>query len=88
MAIILIIITLARIWMDTAEFAHPYDGNQINKFIKIIIAQSRVVIALSRVMVIALSISCYSYCTGWIRLSIFLELTQSMTLKIFYDDVI
>ena len=40
----------------------PYDGNQINKLIKIIIVQSRVVIAqshvviaLSRVIVIALS---------------------------------
>ena len=41
----------------------PYDGDQINKLIKIIIAQSRVVIALSRVIVIALSITCYRYFT-------------------------
>ena len=32
-----------------------YNGYQVNKLIKIIIAQSRVVIALSRVIVIALS---------------------------------
>ena len=41
----------------------PYDRNWINKLIKIVITQSRVVIALSRVIVIALSITCYRYCT-------------------------
>ena len=39
----------------------PYDGNQINKLIKIIIAQSRVVIALSRDIIIALAELGYVY---------------------------
>ena len=61
----LIIITLARsLFERIRQILHtPYDGYQINKLIKTIIAQSRVVIALSRVIVIALSITCYRYCT-------------------------
>ena len=42
---------MARIGTDTADFAHPYDGNLCNKLIKVIIAQLGVVIALSRVVI-------------------------------------